>query len=225
MFYVNIFFWFFFIQSNKTRCLVVVKFPSKEYKIRKVKIQKWIQDMFSNRMRTSCHKARNFEHELLHRHLSNFVSLPWILHNRYYQCVLQTKRTQVQCFLRINLVGLVTCWHIVPQLNQTNYAFFFKLLTKNLHFLHHRNRDIQSCILLNYISVISSIFINKFAQKCQYFTLMDQSVPLITVTSLVYLGRNPLWLCLLTELRKNTNKTILTKCICFYSSCLHTKLI
>ena len=82
---------------------------------------------------------------------------------------------------------------------------------------------VQSCILLK--SVISSIFINKFDQKCQYFTLMDQSVPLITVTSLVYLGRNPLWLCLLTELRKNTNKTILTKCICFYSSCLQTKLI
>ena len=84
---------------------------------------------------------------------------------------------------------------------------------------------VQSCILLNYVSVISSIFINKFDQKCQYFTLMDQSVPLITVTSLIYLGRNRLWLCLLTELRKNTNKTILTKCICFYSSCLHTKLI
>ena len=52
----------------------------------------------------------------------------------------------------------------------------------------------QSCILLNYISVISSIFINKFAQKCQYFALMDQSVPLISVTSLVYLGRDPLCL-------------------------------
>ena len=32
----------------------------------------------------------------------------------------------------------------------------------------------QGCILL---SVISSKFIQKFALKCQYFTLMDQSVP------------------------------------------------
>ena len=42
-------------------------------------------------------------------------------------------------------------------------------------------RGRQSCILLNDVSVISSKFINKFAQKCQYFTLMDQNVPLITV--------------------------------------------
>ena len=60
----------------------------------------------------------------------------------------------------------------------------------------------QSCILLNYISVISFKFINKFAQKCQYFTLMDQSVPLITVTSLVYLGRNPLWISFKVPLNK-----------------------
>ena len=56
----------------------------------------------------------------------------------------------------------------------------------------------QSCFLLNYISVISSIFINKFAQKCQYSTLMDQSVPLLTVTLLDYLGRN--LLCILSIL-------------------------
>ena len=35
----------------------------------------------------------------------------------------------------------------------------------------------QGCILLTYLSVISSKFIQKFAQKCQYFTLIDQSVP------------------------------------------------
>ena len=46
----------------------------------------------------------------------------------------------------------------------------------------------QSCFLLNYISVISSIFINKFVQKCQYYyTLSDQNVPLVTVTSVVSL--------------------------------------
>ena len=43
----------------------------------------------------------------------------------------------------------------------------------------------QSCFLLNYISVISSIFINKFVQKCQYYyNLLDQSVPLVTVMSI-----------------------------------------
>ena len=35
----------------------------------------------------------------------------------------------------------------------------------------------QGCILLTSLSVISSKFIQKFAQKCQYFTLIDQSVP------------------------------------------------
>ena len=46
----------------------------------------------------------------------------------------------------------------------------------------------QSCFLLNYISVISSMFINKFGQKCQYYyTLLDQSIPLVTVTSIVSL--------------------------------------
>ena len=35
----------------------------------------------------------------------------------------------------------------------------------------------QGCILLIYLSVISSKFIQQFAQKCQYFTLIDQSVP------------------------------------------------
>ena len=36
----------------------------------------------------------------------------------------------------------------------------------------------QGCILLAYLSVISSKFIQKFAQKCPYFTIIDQSVPL-----------------------------------------------
>ena len=44
----------------------------------------------------------------------------------------------------------------------------------------------QSGFLLKYIRVVSSIFIDKFPQKCQYSTLMDQSVPVITFTSLVY---------------------------------------
>ena len=35
----------------------------------------------------------------------------------------------------------------------------------------------QGCILLTSLSVISSKFIQKFAQKCQYFTLIDQSIP------------------------------------------------
>ena len=34
----------------------------------------------------------------------------------------------------------------------------------------------QGCILLTSLSVISSKFIQKFAQKCHYFTLIEQSV-------------------------------------------------
>ena len=48
----------------------------------------------------------------------------------------------------------------------------------------------QRGFLLKYIRVVSSIFIDKFAQKCQYSIFMDQSVPVITVTSLVYFRRN-----------------------------------
>ena len=44
----------------------------------------------------------------------------------------------------------------------------------------------KGCFLLNYISVITSMFINKFVQKCQYYyTLSDLSVPLVTVTAVV----------------------------------------
>ena len=41
----------------------------------------------------------------------------------------------------------------------------------------HFFRLAHGCILLNSLSVISSKFIHKFPQKCQYFTLMDQCVP------------------------------------------------
>ena len=52
----------------------------------------------------------------------------------------------------------------------------------------------QSCSILNNISVISSKFIDKFAQKCQcYYTFSDQSIPLVTVTSLVSLLTEPFW--------------------------------
>ena len=63
----------------------------------------------------------------------------------------------------------------------------------------------QDCILLNYLSVISSQSIQNFSQKCQYFTLIDQSVSLITVASLVYLGRNQLWF----QFSTLTNKKVL----------------
>ena len=46
----------------------------------------------------------------------------------------------------------------------------------------------QSCSVQNNTSVISSKFINKFMQKCQcYYTLSDQSIPLVAVTSVVFL--------------------------------------
>ena len=53
-------------------------------------------------------------------------------------------------------------------------------------------RRTQGCILLTYLSVISSKFIQKFAQKCQYFTLIDQSVPLYNFYITFYLRTNHL---------------------------------
>ena len=52
----------------------------------------------------------------------------------------------------------------------------------------------QGCILLTYLSVIFSKFIQKFAQKCQYFTLIDQSVPLYNFYITFYLRTNQLCL-------------------------------
>ena len=44
-----------------------------------------------------------------------------------------------------------------------------------------------------YLSVISSKFIQKIAQKCQYFTLIDQSVPLDNFYITFYLRTNQLY--------------------------------
>ena len=47
----------------------------------------------------------------------------------------------------------------------------------------HQN---QNCSIQNSLSVISFIFINKFVQKCHYsYTLLDKSIPLVTVMSVV----------------------------------------
>ena len=51
---------------------------------------------------------------------------------------------------------------------------------------------VQGCILLTYLSVISSKFIQKFARKCQYFNLIDQSVPLYNFYITFYLRTNQL---------------------------------
>ena len=71
----------------------------------------------------------------------------------------------------------------------------FSLGMALLLFLSYRENSFgQSCFLLNYISVISSIIINKFVKKCQcYYTLSDQSVPLVTVMSVVSLLTKQLW--------------------------------
>ena len=46
----------------------------------------------------------------------------------------------------------------------------------------------QSCSVLNNTVVIASKFINKFVQKCQcYYTFLEQSNPLVAVTSVVSL--------------------------------------
>ena len=63
----------------------------------------------------------------------------------------------------------------------------------------------QSCSVLNNTGVISSKFINKFVQKCQcYYTLSDQSIPLVAVTSVVSLLTEQLWM----EGSKNREKVV-----------------
>jgi hypothetical protein len=59
--------------------------------------------------------------------------------------------------------------------NRPNY------LNQQMSHLHRNQyntqRCNQGCILLTYLNVFSSKFIQKFAQKCQYFILIYQSVP------------------------------------------------
>ena len=50
--------------------------------------------------------------------------------------------------------------------------------------------SMQGCILLTYLSVIFSKTVQKFAQKCQYLTLIDQSVPLDNFYITFYLRTN-----------------------------------
>ena len=53
----------------------------------------------------------------------------------------------------------------------------------------------HSCFLLTYVSVISSMYIHKFVQKCHsYYTLMNQSVPLVIFPSVVSLPTKQLCL-------------------------------
>ena len=52
----------------------------------------------------------------------------------------------------------------------------------------------QGCILLTYLSVISSKYIHRFAQKYQYFNSIDQSVPLYNFYMTFYLRTNQLWM-------------------------------
>ena len=65
-------------------------------------------------------------------------------------------------------------------------------------------RFLSMTVIIN-ISVIYSRFINKFMQKCQcYYTLLDQSIPLVTVTSDVSLLTEQLWVqCHLLTLSDN----------------------
>ena len=66
----------------------------------------------------------------------------------------------------------------------------------------------QGCILLTYLSVISSKFIQEFAQKCQCFTLIDQSIPLDKFYITFYLRTNQRW----TEwTKKNFGSFLLVK--------------
>ena len=81
------------------------------------------------------------------------------------------------------------------------FGWFLGLLTwpvllKVKNFMNRRFSAIvnQSCPILNNINVISSKFINKFVQKCQCnYTFSDQSIPLVTVISVVSLLTEQLW--------------------------------
>ena len=67
----------------------------------------------------------------------------------------------------------------------------------------------QTGILLSYISVISFICANQFSQKCQhYYTLSDQSVPLVTIKSLFYVLRIPVWIHTNIEINFRLNTTL-----------------
>ena len=69
----------------------------------------------------------------------------------------------------------------------------------------------------NNIGVISSKFINKFVQKWQcYYTLSDQSIPLVTVTSVVSLLTEQLWFHLQKKQRYNYSD-VTTYCFSFIS--------
>ena len=79
-----------------------------------------------------------------------------------------------------------------PAQNQSkSYSLFHKNFS--LGYFYIMTKAVLSWMI--YLSVISSKFINKFVQKCQYYyTLLDQSIPLVTVTSVVSLLTEQRWI-------------------------------
>ena len=62
-----------------------------------------------------------------------------------------------------------------------------------IHYCNYTNFT-QSCSIQNNTGVISSKLVNKFVHKCQcYYTLSNQSIPMVTVTSIVSLLTEQLW--------------------------------
>ena len=84
-------------------------------------------------------------------------------------------------------------WNLFSKLTLivAKYQQAWILTEKNMMFqttLRWIRMYIQSCSIQNNIGVISFKFINKFVEKCQcYYTSLDQSIPLVTVTSNVFL--------------------------------------
>ena len=103
-------------------------------------------------------------------------------------------------------------------MNTRQFHSFFNLRQNFIMILCWFMCFVQSCFLLNYISVITSKTINKFVQKCQYYyTLSDQSVLLVTVTSVVSLLTKQLWFCAscnCSASSANKNKNNFTLAIC-----------
>ena len=64
--------------------------------------------------------------------------------------------------------------------------FFYPILGKLLS-------NCKEAIPLSLLPDMGLVFLQKFAQKCQYFTLIDQSVPLHNFYITFYLRTNQLW--------------------------------
>ena len=101
-------------------------------------------------------------------------------------------RTYLNIHININVICIIvpSAYFILASLDAyTKELTLFKLHASNLLKWCYLNLPYpQSSLIQSNIGVIFSKFMNKFVQKCHcYYTLSDQSIPLVTVTSVVSL--------------------------------------